>query len=1098
MKRTVQIVVLALLVMSGVPSWGQATNSGDIRGTVTDQSGAVVPGVKVTLNDVTKDVTKTFVTNSAGLYDTGAIVPDEYVITFSKPGFKSLVRGPIKVQVGSMGLNAELEVGTAAQRVVVTTAAPILNTTNPTQGATLTSHQLAKLPQVGANWQSFILLLPGTSGGGSVEGVSANGSEPYSTVLLDGATASAPQSDNISIPMIFDAISQVKISDSLFSAQYGVGGIIYNRISKSGGRRFHGEAYDYFQNNALDAAPYSFYNVKATVPVLHYNDFGGNIGGPIIPHRMFFFFDFDKIVNHGGSGNGFITVPDAAERAGDFTGLPTIYDPTTQTIGPNGVVQRKSFAQEYGNGNKIPANLIDPVAKAIQAYYPAPNTPGIIVHGGFPQANYLYHLAHSNPVRRFFGRLDYDITPKNRLTASDLWGDNPGHTLSPLCPINCYSSSLEHSEAQVSDMWAFSPSIMNEARLGFTDNMTFYVPYTLGQGFPQKLGWKFAKADLFPGISIGHVYNLGPGTNAVYKQALFDPSDVATIIRGRHVLHFGGEFLIERLDSTQWGNLNAGSMNFNGDYTASTQGTANTTGVPYADFLLGYAKSWSARVAPEYGARLKVPQLFFNDDYKLLPNLTINIGLRWMGETGWHEVHGNQRVFDPTIINPATGMPGAMWYAVTHVNGRTSLQHPLWDVFMPRLGFAYQPVPNMSIRGGFGLYTYPWSSDVYGAGEGAALSTSGNESDSTNGALPVVLLNSDGNTNYQGSAGAAVNSLYVHAPLNPDSYNGQSVKYNPYHTPTANLYQWNLSIERQITENMAGEISYVGSHGSHQPFGTDLNQVPASKLAPNDASGATNARPYPEYQGISGNKYIGISNYNALQAVIKQRMSHGLEFNFNYTWSKYLNESDSSGQNGYQGPGGFQNAYEPRQNYGPSNFDIRDMFKGQVIYDLPFGQGRPFLNHNRLLEEAFGGWMSSATIVAETGRPFTVVMQHNTSYSQAGQLRPNVVGSPILRNPSPLEWFNVNAYAAPAPGTFGDSGRNTLYGPGLLNVNFALSKTFRITHGVTFHFGADATNAINHPSFGQPNGSIGSGNAGQIRSVSIGGRTMQLVGKIRF
>jgi hypothetical protein len=1097
MKRTLQILFITLLAASGIPLWGQATNSGDIRGTVTDQSGAVVPGVKVTVKDVTKNVTKTFITNNAGLFDTGSIVPDEYVITFSKQGFKSLVRGPIEVQVGSLGLNAQLEVGAATQRVVVTTAAPLLHTTNATQGSSFSSSKLQRLPQVGANWQSFINLLPGTSGGGSVMGVSANGSEPFSTVLTDGATVSAPQSDNLSFPMILDALSEVKVSDSLFSAQYGVGGMVYNQISKSGGSHFHGEAYDYFQNNALNAAPYSFYKVKATVPVLHYNDFGGNIGGPIIPHRMFFFFDFDDIVNHGGSGNGFITVPDAAERAGDFTGMPTIYDPTTQTIDSNGVVHRVSFAQEYGNGNKIPANLIDPVAKAIQAYYPAPNTPGIVVNG-FPQANYLYHVPHSNTNRRFFGRLDYDITPKNRLTLSELWGDDPGQTLGPLCPINCYASSLESSQAQISEMRVFSASTMNEARLGFTDELDFYVPYTLGQGFPQKLGWKFAKTDEFPSINIGHMYGLGPGTNAVYKQFLFDPSDVVTLIRGRHVLHFGGEFLIERLDSTTWGNIDAGTMNFNGDYTASTQGTAGKTGVPYADFLLGYVKAWSAHDAPEYGARQKVPQLFFNDDYKLRPNLTLNIGLRWMGETGWTEVHGNQRTFDPTIINPATGKPGAMWYGVTHVNGRTSLQHPLWNIFMPRVGFAYQPVANVAIRGGFGLYTYPWSSDTYGSGEGAALSSSGNETDHTNGALPVVLLNSDGNTNYQGSAGAAINTLYVHSPLAPDSYNGQGVGYNPYHTPTANLYQWNLSVERQIGQDLAASISYVGSHGSHQPFSTDLNQVPESKLAPNDASGATNARPYPEYQSISGNKYIGISNYNSLQTSITKRMSHGLEFNFNYTWSKYLNESDSSGQGGYAGPGGFQNAYKPRQNYGPSNFDLRDMFKGQMIYDLPFGKGRAFLNHNRLLEETVGGWMTSATIVAQTGKPFTVIMANNTSYSQAGQLHPNVVGNPLLPNPSPAEWFNVAAYAAPAPATFGDSGRNTLYGPGLLNVNFALSKTFPLTHGVTFHLAADATNALNHPSFGQPDGVIGPGHDARITGVSVGGRTMQLVGKIRF
>lgn len=516
MKRTLQALMLVALVMSTIPLWSQATNSGDIRGTVTDQSGAVIPGVTVTVKDLNKGVVNTYKTNASGLFDTGSIVPDNYLLTFTKSGFKKLVQGPITVQVGTLGLNVTLQVGSATQRVVVTANAPLLKTTSATLSTSLNSKQMQQLPQVGvgANWQSFLTLLPGTSGApeGSnnavtpgVSGVSANGSEPFSTTLLDGATTSSPQSNNIAVPMIFDALSQVKVSDSLFSAQYGVGGMIYNRISKGGTNHFHGELYEYFQNNALNAAPYSF-GVKARVPVLHYNEFGGNIGGPIIPHRMFFFFDFDKIIDHGGASNGFITVPDAAMRAGNFTGMQTIYDPTTQTVGPNGVVKRQSFASEYSNGNKIPASMIDPVAKAIQAYFPKPNLPGTIVDG-IPTNNYFYNVPSSNPFRRFFGRLDYNITPKNRFTASEFWGDNPGQTLSQgICPINCYSSSIENSNAQVSDAWAIGPNTMNEARLGFTDELDFFVPYTLGQNFPTKLGWKFAKANVFPSINISGEY----------------------------------------------------------------------------------------------------------------------------------------------------------------------------------------------------------------------------------------------------------------------------------------------------------------------------------------------------------------------------------------------------------------------------------------------------------------------------------------------------------------------------------------------------------------------------------------------------------------
>lgn len=1100
--------MMTALLLGAIPLWSQATNSGDIRGTVTDQSGAVIAGVKVTVQDIDKDVTRTFLTNDAGLFDTGSIVSDRYLLAFSRSGFKKLVQGPIALQVGTIGLNVVLQVGSADQSVVVTADAPLLETTSATQSTSFTSKDMQDLPQVGvgATWQAFITLLPGTAGtpegrnsslNPGVSGVSANGSEPFSTTLLDGATTSSPQSNNVAVDMMFDALSEVKVSDSLFSAQYGVGGMIYNRISKGGGNRFHGEGYEYFQNDAMNAAPYSF-GVKAKVPMLRYNDFGGNIGGPIIPRRMFFFFDYDRIIDHGGAANGFITVPNDAMRAGDFTGMQTIYDPTTQTIGSNGAVQRQSFASEYGDGNKLPTNMIDSVAKAIQSYFPEPNVPGKVVNG-IPTNNYFYNVPSSTPQQRFFGRLDYDITGKNRFTASEFWGDRPALTLAQgLCPINCYTSTIENSNAQISDVWALSATTMNEARLGFTHELDFFVPGTLNQDFPTKLGWNFAKANAFPTLNINGEYALGPGVNAVYKEFIFDPSDIVTLIRGKHVLHFGGELLIERLDSTAWGNINAGTMNFSGVYTASTQGATSKSGLAYADFLLGQARSWNARVSPEYGARLKAPQLFVNDDYQIRPNLTLNLGLRWMGETGWTEVHGNQRAFDPSIINPATNTPGAMWYAVTHVNGRRSLQHPLWDVLMPRVGFSYQPASMMTIRGGFGVYTYPWSADTYGGGNGAAFSSSGGETDSTNGVLPVVVLSSDGTTNYQGAAGASVNSLYLNSPKAPDSYNHQGVGYTEYHAPAAKLYQWNLSVQRQLSANMVAELAYVGSHGADQPFNTDLNQVPESELGPNDASGATNARPYPQYQGIGGYRNIGISNYHSMQASIQKRMSSGLSFNFNYTWSKFLNESDSSGQGSYYGVQTFQNGYNPSANYGPSNFDVRNMFKGQGVYQLPFGHGRRFLNNNMLLDQAIGGWLSSITLVAESGNPFTPVMSTNTSYSQAGQQYPNVVGNPRLPNPSPSEWFNVNAYQAPTPGTFGNSSRNSLVGPGLLSFNMALSKTFQFERGISMQLSADATNIINHASFGLPDASIGPGHNAQITSVTVGGRAMQLVAKIRF
>ena len=365
----------------------QNTNSGDIRGSVTDSTGAVLPGVTVTVLDVDKNVTHTYVTNSSGLYDTGSIVPDNYTLTFTKDGFETYVRGPIVLMVGTTGIDAQLKVGAVSSKVVVTTNTPLLQTETGSQSTTLTAKSMQLLPQVGEDWQNFIILMPGTSGTpqnasnslnpGQV--ASVNGNLPYSSVLADGATTTLPMSQNSDVT-VFETTSEVKIDTSAFSAEYGVGGVLYNQITKGGTNQFHGTAYEYFQNDALNAAPYAF-GQQTTVPVLRYNNFGGSIGGPILRNRMFFYFDYDKTKDFGGASYGFETVPTAAELSGDFTGLPTIYDPTTQVITntPGGpVVTRQSFADEYGNGNKIPSNLIDPVATAIQGYFPKPNATGTL------------------------------------------------------------------------------------------------------------------------------------------------------------------------------------------------------------------------------------------------------------------------------------------------------------------------------------------------------------------------------------------------------------------------------------------------------------------------------------------------------------------------------------------------------------------------------------------------------------------------------------------------------------------------------------------------------------------------------------------------
>src|ERR1700733_10089968 len=840
------VVLALLLALSPTESnYAQSTNSGDIRGTVTDSSGAVISGATVTALNTNTGVSKDYITDQAGLYDTSSIVTGAYTITVSKDGFNKTVRGPITLQGGVTTINAELSIGTATQQVVVNTNdVPLLNTESSEQSTTLDSVSMSQLPNVGTDWDTFSILLPGAQGntqGTSLSNgwqgsnnpqqfISANGNLPYSAILADGAMTTLPTSGNADVS-IFETVSELQVITSGFSAQYGIGGIIFNQISKGGTNRFHGSAYEYFQNDALNAANYGFGTPIAVTPI-RYNNFGGSIGGPILKKKMFFYFDFDKTTNNT-TYNGFITVPPQAMRNGDFTGLPTIYDPTSQTV-VNGVVSRRSFAQE-GYGNTVPSNLIDPVAKALIAYYPLPNATPQSFSQGVPNSNYYYTAPVKLPYTKYFGPLDYDITPNNRLTMTDTQRDNPTYNAgigTAYCPMDCVKGDVDSNAAQISDVWNISPTTINEARMGFTSELNYYIPESLNQGIPQQIGWQFAKANIFPNLNFtgNCCFGLNSGFQVFQKEFVYDPSDVVTMIRGKHVLHFGGEFMMWQANQANGTEFNGGSFTFNGAYTQSTVGDA-TTGLAYADYLLGQVNSWNASVQPEYGARLKTPQMFIQDDIKLRPNFTLNVGVRYQIQHGWNEVKNNIAVFDPEVVNPATGTNGAIWYASTGAQGRRSLQADVYSTVMPRVGFNWSPDPTTTVRGGVGVFSYNWSTNTYGAGLGNSFITQGNATDQTNGIAPVVLLSSKGS-----------NLPYIGPTTDPAALNGQGVTYNQYHTPVPKIYQWNFAIQHTLGTNMVIEMDYVASHGFKLSFPVDINQVPQNLLGANDS---LNCRPYP-------------------------------------------------------------------------------------------------------------------------------------------------------------------------------------------------------------------------------------------------------------
>jgi hypothetical protein len=1124
---------------------GQAVNAGDIRGTATDDSGALIPGVTVTVTNLATGVVKTLTTNKDGLFDTSSIVAGTYSIKFEKPGFQSFERSSVTINVGFSTINATMKVGSVNQEVVVTTDIPLLATENGEQSTTFEAKDMSQLPNVGGgtgpDWQNFVILLPGSAGtpqqsnGGSNPGQVAaiNGNLPYSNVLADGVSTTLSHSANSDVNT-FETVAELQVNTSAFSAQYGIGGVVFNQISKGGTNKFHGTAYEYLQNDALNAAQYGF-NGNPGIPFLRYNDFGGSIGGPVlIPHffnghdKAFFYFNYDQIVNHGSASNSTQTIPTEAVKAGDFSGQHLLYDPTTQTIAHDALGNpypvRQTFQSEYGS-NEIPDALFDKVSAAFQKLYPTPTNhiaggkflAGQLNGSGLLQNNWYSSLPQSTPYKRYFGRFDYNINASHRLSMTDQQRDTPviyPNSVSA-CPVGCQSGDVDSNTAQITEVWTISPNVVNEVRFGYTYQGNFFADLTLGKGYPAQLGWQFAKADSLPAVQFNGSYPyawINPSSNAVYKEHVFDPSDVVTLIKGKHVLHFGGEFLMYEDNSTAWGNTNAGTLQFNGSFTRNWTLNANgvaapdsSTGLDYADFLLGAADNWYASVSPEYAGRLKSPQVFVQDDYKVRPNLTINVGLRYQIRHGWGETHGNMATFDPTVTNPANGTLGAFWYGSTHANGRTQLQANEYKTFLPRVGFSWLPHPTTTIRGGFGMYAYNLSLDTYGSGMGAEISASGGVADQTNGITPITYF---GGTGTNAQTGAAL--PYSAASTDPARFNGQGVSANPYHTPTPRIFQYNLSMQNAIGSNMVFEMAYVGSHAQNLNYPTDINAVPLNHLSSND----TAFRPYPLFQGISTSSNDGISNYNSLQVSVSRRLSHGLSFDSNYTWAHFTDSVDSSSWGSRSGAQTYQIANDAAANYSNSNFDIHNAFKNRLVYQLPFGRGRQFMNKSWILDEALGGWQVTTTNIIQSGNPFSVTTG-GTTFEQAGSQFPNYTGAPLYVNgKNHTVWFNPAAFSLVAPGSLGNVRRNALYGPGVDLTNLSLGKTFDIHESVKLQIRADATNAFNHANFGLPGGGVYgltsytgqlpgqayrvADNTNQITSTTNGGRGMQVAAHLEF
>ena len=1083
-KLGVLVLLSAMAFMlSSLPVSAQNRNAGEIRGTVTDPAGYVIPDATVIITNISTGVTQRVISDKAGIYDAPDVPPGQYTLTFRKEGFKEFVRSGIVLYVQTITIDGQLQVGSVSEKVSVTAAAPLVQTETSEKSLTLTSVPVAEFPDVGRSWMELTGLLPGVNGGGTSgttaggnatgESVGVNGTGAYqANWLVDGAAAMYPDSNNPGgLIMPIDSIAEVRMDVSNFSAEYGNGLAVFSVITKSGTNHWHGSAYEFDQNDKFEARNF----FAPSNPPLRWNDYGGTVGGPVKRDKLFFFFSLDRTDEKTLSPT-FVTVPTPAMRQGDFSaaGLPTVYDPSTTTL-VNGQSVRQPFS-----GNVIPPGRFDSVAANIQQYFPNPNLSGIY-------NNFYANLAPSPQTWLFYSdKVDYNVSSSNRLSGS--WLYNPGavnfHDMTTV-PITSEGGlqlhwAFENAQAQLTDVWTISPTVVNEARMGFLRQSGFSSVPTLGKGYPQKLGLMNAAANDFPNVTISGAVAAGldggiPG--AVDTTNNFMPGDILTWIKGKHMLKFGGEYNKWQGAEGGWPGVDAGDLSFSGIFTRNPA-DANSAGLGYADFLLGLPQTWGDSMPPEYGERAWNTQLFVQDDFKVTPKLTLNIGVRYQIWSGWREAFNRVYSFDPNLTNPATNTLGAVWYGGQ--DGRSALEKTLWDVFSPRLGFAWAPTQNWSIRGGYGTFTMMRNSSTYGNGLGSGWGWTGYET-STDLMTPIFQLS-------QGLPSARFYPLPT--GLTPDAKNGQPVSYVPYNTPMSYVEELHLDVQRRIPGDIVVDAGYVFTRGVHLGFGRDIDQVPQSLLGPGNAQ---LNRPYPQYQGISAALFDGFSNYNAFQLSLRKQFAKGLMFLVNYTGSKDMDTGMGSGWGGAENIDAWQNAYDPHANYALSTLDLPQTLNGAVIYQLPFGAGRRFVNRGGVLGAVVGGWQGSSMFLLHSGSPFTpVVGTANLDGSLAGGWYPNRIGNGKLANPTINDWFDTSAFVTPAPYTFGDSGRDVVRGPDYRDLDFSLAKDFpikKLGEAGKLQIRADAFDVFNHPNFGEPNNAIGTPGAGVISSTVGAGQS---------
>lgn len=1070
-------------VVAALWAAGLAGQSAKVAGRVLDSTEGSISGAAVTLTRTETGDRREVLTNGEGYYSFPLLIPGTYEIKAERPGFQTATRTGIRVETGtSLTVDLVLPVGEVTQSVSVEGAGvPLLQTASAAVAQVVENKTIVNMPLIDRRSAQLTRLsgfvVQAGAGSGATFAI-AGGRGNNSNYYIDGGTA---QNLNLGVPtLVFDppveSMEEFHVAVSNYAAELGrTGGGVIQMTTKSGTNAFHGSVYEYLRNDVLNAR--SFF--AKTIPPLRYNLFGTSLGGPVRKDKTHFFFNYEGR-RQVTAATQTLNLPDVAEVKGDFSGDSyRVLDPLTKV----------PFA-----GNVIPASRLDPVGAKLAALYPAPNVAG----ASSGKANFIVNDPSRTVADVYVGRVDHVIGEKDRVFGRFLGQTDHTQTESvyPTPGTDTFGVLSHNYYYNVSGTWIhnLTPAAINEARYTYTRRQALSISAGANTALADQVGIKGTNAAFFPTVTVTGFQAIG---NTSQQQRLQTPirsdqyADSVSLQRGKHQLKMGFEYRyssnLDRYSPTA-----GGSFGFNNV----------ATGSGLASLLLGWVNTASLLETYPLLSRSDSYDAFIQDDWRVAPRLTLNLGLRYdLDQPRW-ETNNRQNSFDRAAINPVSGTAGVITFSG---RGGLSRYASSWDKnnFGPRVGFAWQPANGWVIRGGGAvLYTgeYDQATPVVA---NTGFSKQGSFASPDNGVTAAFLLvNGMPPTAAPGEGDLTRGFGAVKVGEKPTT----AVSFFEPHRSNGYLYQASLDIQRELRGGILVDLGYLGTFGHHlaAPDAQSINQVAPGDLR---AGNAQVKRPFPQFTNVSVIAAdIGKSNYHGLNVGVEKRYSNGLLFKANYTLAKMIDNVASRNElAGYPGTGAFTDYYNQGSQRGLSGNDIRHRFIWSSVYELPVGQGKKIHPGSRVVNGIAGGWSLGFIAELRTGTPLSVIELTNNTNSFSDGVRPNVAGDWRIAGDRTkadqlAQWFNVNAFAAPAAYTFGNAGRSFGQGPGAANLDLSILKDFRVGERTVVQFRAEGLNFLNHANFANPDTRRGSPTFGQITSLVSGNqsRLVQFGLHVRF